>query len=245
MKTREQQDRYNAEAKAKAAALAIAAGRVPGQVGQPKKIRTEEELREMRRIKSAKWRSENRERARKIGRESMKRASVAKAISEGRIPGKIGPAKQVTMEQVRAKRAEKMRAYYKRNPSVLEKAKIREQEKRDGTFVSKALPRLTQEQARIQNVVMSANRRARLRKNGGRHTKDDIIRLMAEQEGKCAMCHLAFGDNGYHVDHFIPLALGGTNDASNIKLLHPTCNLKKGAQHPTNLGLRVVKTTGE
>jgi 5-methylcytosine-specific restriction endonuclease McrA len=32
-----------------------------------------------------------------------------------------------------------------------------------------------------------------------------------------------------HVDHYLPLALGGSNAASNLRLMHATCNLAKGA----------------
>jgi 5-methylcytosine-specific restriction endonuclease McrA len=35
-----------------------------------------------------------------------------------------------------------------------------------------------------------------------------------------------------HVDHILPLALGGDNRRKNIQLLCPTCNLSKGAHHP-------------
>lgn len=38
--------------------------------------------------------------------------------------------------------------------------------------------------------------------------------------------------DGYHVDHIQPLALGGSNDKTNLQLLCPTCNTKKSAKHP-------------
>jgi 5-methylcytosine-specific restriction endonuclease McrA len=37
---------------------------------------------------------------------------------------------------------------------------------------------------------------------------------------------------GFHVDHKIALANGGTNDRSNIELLCPPCNLRKHAKDP-------------
>lgn len=199
---------------------------------------TEDEKRDRRRAKQKRWRAENLERAREIVRNSERRRAAATAIAEGREPGKKGPPKLYTEEEKRAKRKAKSEKWNAEHlEETREAARIREQLKRDGTFVSKALPRLTDEERRITNVAMGANRRARVRNAGGSYTKDDIIRLMAEQEGKCATCGLPFGDDGYHVDHFIPLSRGGSNDPSNLKLLHPTCNLKKGAKLPSEIGL--------
>ena len=196
--------------------------------------------------KTKAWREANKERSREIARDSMKRAAAAKAVAEGREPGKIGRLKQFTAEQKRAKRKANTEAYNAAHlEEVREKARVREAAKRAGTFVSRALPRLTEEDARIVNVAMAANRRARVRNAGGRYTKDDIIRLMGQQEGKCALCGLPFGDDGYHIDHFVPLSRGGTNDPSNLKLMHPTCNLTKGTHLPTEIGLADLMDTGE
>lgn len=237
MRTSEQQTTYNARCKAKAAERALAAGRVPGRVGQPPKY-TEEQRREIRRKKSAVWRATNRERSREITRESMKRATAAKAIEEGRVPGKPGRPAQVTAEEKKAKRRAKTERWNDLNrDKYLAKARTREQAKRDGTFVSKALPRLTEEEKVLVNRAWASKRRERARQNGGSWTRHDITLLFEEQGGKCAWCFSSFGIDGFHVDHFMPLAKGGTNDPSNLQLLHPTCNLKKGARHPAELSL--------
>lgn len=59
---------------------------------------------------------------------------------------------------------------------------------------------------------------------------DKLVRL---QRGKCACCGLPLGDD-YHLDHIMPLALGGTNTDDNIQLLRSTCNLQKHAKHPVD-----------
>lgn len=37
-----------------------------------------------------------------------------------------------------------------------------------------------------------------------------------------------------HVDHVMPLALGGDNTRSNIQILCAPCNLSKNAAHPVD-----------
>lgn len=79
----------------------------------------------------------------------------------------------------------------------------------------------------------SANhtRRARKIKAGGKLSKDLPVKLFKLQRGKCACCKKPLGKN-YHMDHIIPLALGGTNTDDNIQLLRATCNLQKHTKHP-------------
>ncbi len=74
-------------------------------------------------------------------------------------------------------------------------------------------------------------RRARKAASGGSHTAADIRAIRKAQRGACATCRVALG-NRYHVDHVVPLKLGGSNDRKNIQILCAPCNLKKGAKHP-------------
>ncbi len=75
------------------------------------------------------------------------------------------------------------------------------------------------------------NRRARKRASGGVISPDLAERLFKLQRGKCACCKQPLG-NDYHLDHIMPLALGGTNTDDNIQLLRAKCNLQKSAKHP-------------
>jgi 5-methylcytosine-specific restriction endonuclease McrA len=75
------------------------------------------------------------------------------------------------------------------------------------------------------------NRRARKRANGGKLSAGLTEKLFRLQRGKCACCGKPLGDD-YHLDHRMPLALGGANDDSNMQLLTAKCNLQKQAKHP-------------
>jgi 5-methylcytosine-specific restriction endonuclease McrA len=78
------------------------------------------------------------------------------------------------------------------------------------------------------------NRHA-LKRSSGTHTAADVTRLYDAQRGVCAGCEgvlVAKGRGKYHVDHVMPLILGGSNGPENLQLLCPPCNLSKGTQHP-------------
>lgn len=78
------------------------------------------------------------------------------------------------------------------------------------------------------------NRRALVRASGGKLSHGLELRLFKLQRGKCACgCKQPLGDD-YHLDHIMPLALGGTNTDDNIQLLKARCNLQKNAKHPAD-----------
>ena len=58
-------------------------------------------------------------------------------------------------------------------------------------------------------------------------------KLFKLQKGKCPCCKQPLGDD-YHLDHKMPLALGGTNTDENMQLLRSICNLQKHAKHPVD-----------
>lgn len=70
-------------------------------------------------------------------------------------------------------------------------------------------------------------RRARTR---GRFTQQRVNQLKQDQGNKCVYCPADL--TKFHIDHIMPLALGGSNMDDNIQLLCPRCNLKKHAKHP-------------
>ena len=129
--------------------------------------------------------------------------------------------------------AEKKKAYTKKwtlaNP---EKVKA-SYEKRYAANPEKAIARVRKwrennpEAHRIQNQ----NRDAKKRASGGKLSVGLTDKLLKLQKGKCPCCNKPLGDN-YHLDHIMPIALGGENIDANIQLLRSTCNIQKHAKHP-------------
>lgn len=78
-------------------------------------------------------------------------------------------------------------------------------------------------------------RRMREAKSGGRIRKGDIAFLMERQSGVCASlwCNESVREQR-HVDHIMPLKLGGSNERDNLQILCPVCNLSKGSKHPAD-----------
>lgn len=74
-------------------------------------------------------------------------------------------------------------------------------------------------------------RKAQRRAAEGIFSKNDIERILALQKGKCAECSVVLSGK-YHIDHIMPIALGGTNWPKNLQCLCAPCNLKKNAKHP-------------
>ena len=79
--------------------------------------------------------------------------------------------------------------------------------------------------------IQTRNRWAKKKAAEGQYSYEDVLKTLEKQRGKCAIC-LEKLDEKYHVDHIIPLALGGSNDPDNIQITHGQCNLQKGAKHP-------------
>ena len=76
----------------------------------------------------------------------------------------------------------------------------------------------------------SETRRARKMGAPGQVSSNIIDILMEKQQGKCACCGEAL--TTFHLDHIMPLALGGAHADENMQLLTPRCNMMKGGRHP-------------
>lgn len=79
--------------------------------------------------------------------------------------------------------------------------------------------------------IYASNYRARKMRDGGRLSAGLAAKLYRHQRGRCACCGLPLGLN-YHLDHIMPLNLGGSNTDNNIQLLRQRCNNQKCDRHP-------------
>jgi 5-methylcytosine-specific restriction endonuclease McrA len=69
-----------------------------------------------------------------------------------------------------------------------------------------------------------------LRVSSARQVRADCKSLLLKQRGCCAACG---GDEGpWHLDHVMPLCLGGADDLENLQVLCAPCNLRKGRKDP-------------
>jgi len=79
--------------------------------------------------------------------------------------------------------------------------------------------------------IQDQNRKARKRNQLTRLSRGLVKRLLELQNGKCACCGVPLGGK-FHLDHIMPLALGGKHEDKNMQLLTSKCNLSKHAKHP-------------
>ncbi len=86
--------------------------------------------------------------------------------------------------------------------------------------------------------TLARKRRALNRGAPGSHTKHDIQEIGERQKWKCAACAKGIA-HAYHVDHIMPLYLGGSNDKTNLQLLCKSCNSKKGKKHPLEFARQI------
>lgn len=130
---------------------------------------------------------------------------------------------------VRANRAANREAEYERNRAY------REANREARAEYNRAYYEANPDKSRAK----THRRRALKRNNGGSFTPADIDALketQTDKQGKLRCWYCGKAMTKYHVDHFIPLAKGGSSSVSNLRLACPTCNLSKSAKHPHEIG---------
>lgn len=91
-----------------------------------------------------------------------------------------------------------------------------------------------------KRLLLNRLRRHRLRAAGEIPDRYEIGRMLCSQDARCTYCMRLLMQ--YHIDHKTPVSRGGTNDAANLQLLCPTCNLKKSAATHEEYMARLTST---
>lgn len=87
----------------------------------------------------------------------------------------------------------------------------------------------------VRRVANHRRRAACKSTDDGSITTESLCDLKAEQDHKCFYCKNALDFKGYnkvHLDHYIPLAKGGTHTLSNVKWSCQKCNQSKNDKLP-------------
>lgn len=118
------------------------------------------------------------------------------------------------------------RNWASKNPELVKKYAAKNREKNKSVY--REIHAKYRKENRIKYAVYQQNRRAR---TVGKLSNNLTSILMKSQNGNCAICKNALNGD-VHLDHIIPLVLGGKNIDENIQLTHSRCNMMKGAKHP-------------
>lgn len=119
--------------------------------------------------------------------------------------------------------------YYAKNK---DKIKIKSQEWRINNLERYRVNKQDYRKAKPE-IHRSVNRLRKAKLSKGKLSIGLADKLLLTQKGICVCCKLDL-DANYHIDHIMPLALGGEHTDSNIQLLCPSCNMQKSAKHPVD-----------
>jgi 5-methylcytosine-specific restriction endonuclease McrA len=199
--------------------------------------RYRQENKEKTAVRSKVWREVNKEKTAvrsKVWRESNKehQASFKKTwyeVNKDRLVVTQKAYQEINKEKI----AVKKKAHYEKNKEhILVKSKTYREENKEKIAVrDKVWYKANQERW----LVYSHKRRALKRNAEGGYMHTDITTLLTTQDSKCVYCKtdlIMTGKGKYHIDHIMPLFLGGNNFTENLQLLCPACNLSKGHKHP-------------
>jgi len=139
--------------------------------------------------------------------------------------------KQANPDKYSSKQAEYDRRYIERHPDRVRDVKRKWHQENSEKARETAAKWRDKNRNRVRLYIRMAN--ARRRANGGRNSIHLVDEIMKAQRGMCVACKISL-KNGYHIDHVMPIKLGGSNERTNLQLLCPTCNLQKKARHPVD-----------
>jgi len=67
-----------------------------------------------------------------------------------------------------------------------------------------------------------------------------ILDIYDKQNGLCFYCNIPV-NNSYHLDHYMPISKGGTNEKDNLVVACRFCNLSKKDKLPQHFSVKNIK----
>lgn len=192
-----------------------------------------------RRITGKAWREANRERKRAVSKawhdaNKERESKTHKAWYKTHKEKVLAACKAWAKANPARRRASDRKSKIARKEKIVAYSKAYYEANRERCSIANRAWRQKNRQAVATN---KQRRRARKRNASGQFTANQIARLYELQKGRCwwrgPSCSV-YLSKGYHIDHRVPLAKGGTNDISNIVLACPHCNLSKQDKLPAD-----------
>lgn len=120
--------------------------------------------------------------------------------------------------------------YYEENKEYIKQrsSEYNERTKEHRTKVSRDWVKKNPEKRRIISLSYKARRRSQERQGD---STADIREWESGQKKVCYWCGTKCPEN-YHIDHYTPLAKGGTHTVNNLVIACPPCNFTKSAKDP-------------
>jgi len=126
------------------------------------------------------------------------------------------------------------RAYWHTNANKMHAIQKRYRETYPDKVRIRLLSWVNRNKERYRSVHTAGTLRRRARLRGLPHER--IIRkdIFIRDKSTCQVCGIILDPNKWHMDHYIPVALGGAHLHTNVRALCPSCNRKKGSKMPTD-----------
>lgn len=182
----------------------------------------------------------SRHRETKDGRRNHCKTCAAKDLKQWR---KISPKHREYVERNREKERERLHRRYLANRErvkALAKAwndahreHVLERNKRYYEANRKRMAewqREYYEQNREAYFRRAAERRALKRTTQTEPVSHSVV--FERDQGLCGLCGEPVSPSDWHLDHIVPLSLGGPHTYDNVQVAHPRCNLTKGVKLP-------------
>lgn len=139
---------------------------------------------------------------------------------------KINQKAKEKYPEVKAERLSYLKDYYQKNKEVLkEKSKEYFRNNKEKVYKYKKIWIKT-DLGKNTTRALKINRR-----KAGKITAHQVKELKLNFCNKCYWCDCDVS-SAYHIDHYVPIASGGTSDFNNLVLSCPSCNISKNKKSP-------------